>query len=210
MLRDTRLEKHLELSDVSKITKIRTEFLVSIEADDYSQLPSGATARGFIRNYSEYLDLNPGHVLAIFRRDFLENQQGQIVPRGVAEPLGKPNVWTPKSTVIAIVVCIFLLFGIYITYQYRILTGPPPLEVSEPSQNLTVMEDSLVVSGSTDPESTIAINGQLVALDKGGTFSLRVPLELGPNTITITATSKSGRKTEEFRTVNLTLEPENP
>ena len=208
MLRDKRLEKKLELSDVSRVTKIRPEFLIHIENDDYGRIPSGATARGFIRNYSEYLGLNPSHILAVFRRDFIENQQGQIVPRGVAEPVGKTNFWTPKTTVIALVACVFAIFGGYVAYQYRILTGPPPLKISTPNtQVLTTQENTLVIAGVTDPEATISVNGELVALEKGGNFSLRVPLTVGENKITVTATSKSGRKTDNIIQVNLTPNP---
>lgn len=207
MLRDRRLEKKLELTDVTRVTKIRPEFLTSIENDDYSRLPSGATARGFISNYAQFLGLNPHHVLAVFRRDFLENQQGQIVPRGVAEPVSKTNFWTPKTTVIALVACVFVVFGAYLIYQYRILTGPPPLKVSFPTEQFTTSENSVVVSGVTDPEATISINGELVALEKGGTFSLRVPLIPGNNDIKLVATSKSGRITELIRRVNLTSTP---
>ncbi len=207
MLRDARIAKKLEFSDVSHTTKIRPEFLASIEADEYVSLLSGATARGFIRNYSEYLGLDANHVLAVFRRDFIENQQGQIVPRGIAEPVGKTSFWTPKSTIIALVSGIFVVFSLYLIYQYRVLTGPPPLRLISPTANQTVDIDSLVISGSTDPEATISINGQLVALDKGGTFTLRVPLKVGENQLSIIATSKSGRKSEITRTVTLTTAP---
>src|SRR5512135_781027 len=113
VLKDARLSKKQELSDVSRVTKIRTHFLESIEADDFKELPSGTVARGFIRNYSEFLGLNPDYVLAIFRRDFVENQLGRIVPRGMVEPVEKQNFWTPRSTIIAVVTAIFVLFAAY-------------------------------------------------------------------------------------------------
>ena len=204
ILQSARLAKKIDIYDASKITKIRPQFIVSIEADDYSQLPSGATARGFIRNYSEFLNLNPEHVLAVFRRDFLENQSGQIVPRGVAEPVGKPNFWTPKMTVIACVVLVFTILGGYLVYEYRILTGPPELSIDEPKGDIQTSNDSIEVSGSTDPQATISVNGQLVALDKGGIFSVRIPLHSGDNKIEIISTGKSGRTTTQTRSVKLT------
>ncbi len=204
MLQLARNGKKLELEDVSEITKIRPQFLSAIEADNYRLLPSGAVAKGFIRNYSEFLGLNPAQVLAIFRRDFVENQAGQIVPRGFVEPVSKQAVWTPRTTVIAIVSLILTLFTFYLVYQYRILTGPPKLQISQSAPVKTTSESSYEISGITDPEATISVNGQLVVLDKGGQFYFRVPLADGENLVTITATSKSGKTTILNRKVTYT------
>jgi len=203
ILQAARLNKKLEFEDISRITKIRAAFLQAIEADDYSRLPSGATAKGFIRNYAKFLGLDPVHVLAVFRRDFVENQAGQIVPRSVVEPAEKINFWTPKTTIIAMVVLIFTVLGGYLFYQYRLLTGPPFLRVDTPPDNSITAEVTTEVSGVTDPEATISVNGRLVALDKGGTFFLRLPLQPGENSISVTATSKSGRTSSVTRLVTL-------
>jgi len=201
ILQIARHQKQLDLGEVSRITKIRPEFLNLIETDDYGKLPSGTVARGFIRNYSEFLDLNPSQLLAIFRRDFVENHQGQIVPRGMVEPVDKPGFWTPKTTLFAGLAVIFTLFAAYLIFQYRVLTGPPPLELSKPPANAQILEDSVEVVGSTDPESTISINGQLVALEKGGRFIFRVTLAPGVNNLTIVATNKFNRTSTITRQV---------
>lgn len=207
ILQEARASLKMDVAEVSRITKIRPSFINSIEEDNYIQLPNGATARGFIRNYSQFLGLNPDRILASFRRDFVENQQGQIVPRGIADPVNTTSLWTPKTTISAIVILIFAFFGFYLVYQYRLLTGPPALRISQPSANQTVTSDSVEISGQTDPESTISVNSQLVALDKGGLFSVRFPLHAGSNKFTIIATSKSGRTSKIDRFVNLTSSP---
>ena len=202
ILQATRIHKRFDLDEVARITKIRPNFIQNIESDDYPSLPSGTVARGFIRNYAEFLGLNPEYILAIFRRDFLENQLGQIIPRGIAQPVARPNLWTPKTTVIFVVSLIFTLFGAYLFYQYRILTGPPPLRLLAPVVGLATDQATVEVEGLTDPEATISVNGELVALEKGGRFYLRVPLSPGSNHITITATAKSQKTTTITRTVD--------
>ncbi len=201
ILAAARKGKKLELEDVARITRIRPQFLALIETDDYSQLPSGATAHGFIRNYAEFLGLSADHILAAFRRDFVQNKLGQIVPRALADPVSQQMFWTPRTTLIAVVVMALTVFGGYLGYQYWILTGPPPLEVVEPIDGLQTDQDTVVVSGSTDPEATISVGGQLVALDKGGQFSFRLPLNEGENTVQVTATSKFGKITTLTRKV---------
>ena len=207
ILQEARVAKKIAIEDVARVTKIRSTFLTSIEADDYSRLANSAVSKGFIKNYSEFLGLNPNSIIAVFRRDFGENQSGQIVPRSMVEPVNKVSLWTPKTTIIVSVAMVFVLFAGYLIYQYLVLTGPPPLRVDFPQKNISVLEDSIEVTGLTDPEATIAVNGNLVALDKGGQFFVRIPLSLGVNQITITATSKSQKSTSISRTVTLTSEP---
>ncbi len=203
ILQSARKNKKLELEDVARITKIRTQFLALIEADNYSGLPSGTVAKGFIRNYSEFLQLVPENVLATFRRDFVENKLGQIVPRALADPVSQQASWTPRATIIAVVVLVFTVFGGYLARQYWILIGPPTLEIINPKDGQVSSESAILIEGETDPEATISIEGQLVALDKGGQFSFRVPLISGENNISIVATSKSGKTTTLTRRVLL-------
>ena len=109
ILHESRLAQKLDLEDIARITKIRSQALRIIEADDYSHLPDSTVAKGFIRNYAKFLNLNPEHVLAVFRRDFIENKLGQIVPRGLADPVDRVSFWTPRTTILAAVSALFIL-----------------------------------------------------------------------------------------------------
>lgn len=203
VLQAVRIQKKQDLVDVARITRIRTQYLEALELDDYRKLPSGTVAKGFIKNYSEFLGLNPEHILAIFRRDFVENQQGQIIPRGMSSPVGNTSLWTPKTTIIAVMSTILTVFAAYLIYQYHILTGPPPLSVTLPFDNFVTSETTVEVSGVTDPEATLSINDQLVILEKGGRFAFRVPITSGENTLLIVASSKSGKMSTVNRKVVL-------
>ena len=203
ILQAARLAKRFEYEDVARITKIRPNFLAAIEADDYTKLPSGTVARGFIRNYCEFLGLPPDTLLAVFRRDFIENSLGRIVPRGMADPVAKPGIWTPKTTIIALMVFVFTLFGAYLVYQYRVLTGPPSLVLTSPADRLATSEVNVEIIGTTDPDASLSVNGQLQSLDKGGRFYFRIPLVPGENKLDVAATAKSGKTTTLTRTVIL-------
>ena len=52
----------------------------------------------------------------------------------------------------------------------------------------------LVIHGATDPKATVMIQGQAVMVRKDGTFSLRLALPEGTQTITIDVTSPDGRQ----------------
>ncbi len=53
----------------------------------------------------------------------------------------------------------------------------------------------LVIHGATEPRATVTIQGQPVAVRKDGTFSLRLALPDGTQTITIEVVSPDGRQT---------------
>jgi cytoskeletal protein RodZ len=207
ILQQSRSARKLEVAEVARITRIRSQYLIALEADDYSQLPSATVAKGFIRNYGQFLGLNAIYLSAVFRRDFAENPQGQIVPRGMVEPVSKTTLWSPKSTIIALVTLLFTLFGSYLTYQYIQLLGPPFLEVTSPLMDTVTDQDTIQITGRTDPEATILVNDQSLVLDKGGQFSVRIPLNPGDNLVTVIATSKTGKITSQSRKVTLTLPP---
>jgi transcriptional regulator with XRE-family HTH domain len=65
-LRAAREARGLLLDEVERITRIRAKFLAAFEADDFSGLPSETQARGFLRNYAEYLGLDAAELLSKF------------------------------------------------------------------------------------------------------------------------------------------------
>ncbi len=57
-LKQTRESKHVTLEKVFEATRIRVPYLQALESDDLSAMPSPVQARGYLRNYAEYLGLN--------------------------------------------------------------------------------------------------------------------------------------------------------
>ena len=58
-LRDVRTRRGLSLDDVSRITKIPTKFLKSIEDEDIARLPARVYVQGFIKNIATLYKLDP-------------------------------------------------------------------------------------------------------------------------------------------------------
>src|SRR5678815_4982016 len=57
-LKIEREEQRLTLEKVFEATRIRVPYLQALEADDLSVLPSPVQARGYLRNYAEFLGLD--------------------------------------------------------------------------------------------------------------------------------------------------------
>jgi cytoskeleton protein RodZ len=62
-LKAVREEKNLSLEKVFQATRIRVNYLRALEDDDLSVMPSPVQARGYLRNYAEYLGLDLDRIL---------------------------------------------------------------------------------------------------------------------------------------------------
>ena len=93
---------------------------------------------------------------------------------------------------------------------FIISTKAPTLNVTSPADNLITNDDTVTVSGTTEPGTTyvtiksVTVNGKAVSVDSsGGSFSTEVTLTEGSNTITVVATDSAGNATTVRRTVTL-------
>jgi len=63
---EARLARNLTLDEAARMTKIRPSRLAEIEADDFSQFPSLAYAKGFLQIYGKFLDVDVAPYLEAF------------------------------------------------------------------------------------------------------------------------------------------------
>jgi|SRR3989344_2240309 len=202
ILKKERLAQNLDLTQIATNTRIQLKFLQSLEEDAYHQLPSATIARGFIRNYGQALGLNPNTLLALFRRDFIEDKSGQIIPRGIVKPLtDSPVSWTPNHTLAASAAVILILLSVYLYREYMIFISPPPIKIEAPQQNAEIKGNSAEIVGKTDPETQVLINGEEIKISSSGQFKFIISLVPGENEITIKVTDKRGKVNTIQRTI---------
>lgn len=204
LLQEARLAKELSLTDVERVTKIREKFLVSIEADEFCALPSLSYAKGFIRNYAQYLGISSELAMAFFRRQTEESSRSSLLPKGVSDPLNTPMFQlTPGRFIGLLVVGLFAVFLTYFIGQYRTISTLPQLTVLSPIDQAIVTTGRVVVEGKTDSDATVTIDGISTIVRDDGRFYEQVPIERGVNKLTIIATSKFGKSTTVIREVGL-------
>jgi len=63
LLRERREALGLNLADVEAGTRIRQKYLAALESDEWHLLPGEVVGRGFLRNYTRFLDLDADAVL---------------------------------------------------------------------------------------------------------------------------------------------------
>jgi len=90
-LKTIREEKNLTLEKVFEATRIRVTYLRALEDDDLSSMPSPVQARGYLRNYAEYLGLDIDQIL-----EELRSQQPNEEIVGPADLSPQPTTPTPE------------------------------------------------------------------------------------------------------------------
>lgn len=191
MLKEARTAKNFSLGDVEKTTKIRAKFLEAIEKDDYGALPSIQYAKGFVKNYSDFLGLNSRHILAFFRRQTEEVTRTSLLPKGVSEPLN-PTFFrlTPGRFLAILVTSCISVFILYFGLQYLRLNHPPSLVITAPTNHQVYTQQRIDVLGMTDSDATVTINGVGVLVRSDGKFFDQLQLTPGVNKITVIAVSR--------------------
>ena len=74
-LREARIRRGIGLDRVEAATRIRTRYLEAIEDDRWEELPAEAYAKGFLRTYASYLELDPQQYLAAYRENRREVEE---------------------------------------------------------------------------------------------------------------------------------------
>lgn len=201
IIKNARIRKKLTRLQLAKKTKINPKYLKALENNDFANLPEAAFVKGFIRNYANAVSLDPEQVLAIFRRDYDQDVKGQVVPRGLVQTTTEKRLlWTPKTTMIAVVVLLTVGFASYFLYQYQLLAGAPPLEIESPKEQEKV-KATITVTGKTDSQATVTINNQQVWVNPDGSFSQSLILPEGTRTIIVHSESRSGKIRSVQRTI---------
>jgi len=204
ILRRARDEKGLTLDHIEEKIKIRKKFLQALEENAWNKLPSLPYIKGFLRNYSSFLNLNADEMLAVFRRQYLFEEKDELIPESISNPVNKPIIRLSPQRIFLFVTVIFLLiFFINLARQYRAISNPPMLSVEQPNEGEILTSQDLEVRGKTDPDAVIEINNKKITINDKGEFSATFQLQPGINTIIIESVSKHGKKRTVTRTVSV-------
>jgi hypothetical protein len=120
-LRHEREKKSIPLETVSQVTRITKEKLEALERDDFKAISAPVFVRGFLRNYANFLGLDPGDVIARYESqiDLL-----QVAPK-VTEPT--PSVVKDETLVKKYLAFLgVLIIGVAIAFYFFQKSSVPP------------------------------------------------------------------------------------
>lgn len=190
-LKTSRLEQGFSLSDITKSTGIQKKYLEILENGDYLALPGDIYVRNWLKLYGKFLNLNISELLVDYK---LEKSVGQ---KFVSLPTKKPKKIYKflgplflKKALIAFL--IFIVFA-YLAWEINNIVSPPEVVINQPQNNTKTTDSVIFVSGKTEKEIQLNINGELVLLDAQGNFNKEVNLSVGLNNLVINAKKKHSK-----------------
>ncbi|AEB99810.1 helix-turn-helix domain-containing protein [Selenomonas sputigena] len=77
LLRRERERQNLSIKDIEKATSIRALYIDAIEKGEYKTLPGEVYAKGFVRNYANYLKLNANEIVNAFNEEMHPQEELQ-------------------------------------------------------------------------------------------------------------------------------------
>lgn len=205
--KEKRLEKGLTIEEISDLTKIKSVFLTAIEDGEYKKLPSQAYAQGFVKNYAKFLEMPEKETLAIFKREFDEEQIYKVLPSNFSEKKNFSLVSLRKKQTGIFIFFILLSLILYIFIQYRSFFFNPYLEVSKPLNNFKSNSSEVEVMGKTDLDNVVFVNEYPVNVDSNGNFRKVISLFPGKNQIEIKSVNKFNKETLTTREIDVLPNP---
>lgn len=203
-LRRKREEGNLSLKKISDELGIKNEYLDSLEKGNYKDLPPQVYVRGFIKSYAGYLGIDGGQLVKIYNREmsFLQKDGREEKENFSKSRFSDYLVVTPKLVTIAVSLFVIVMFGYYFLRQINSFNSKPYLLVESPVSDQIVKEKDITVSGKTEADAILKINGQDVSVNGDGVFSQKISLSEGRNMLVIEAWNRFNKsEKKEFNIV---------
>lgn len=199
ILKSARINKEISLTKLENLTKIKREFILKIEKEEWDKLPEFPVVSGFVKNLASALDLSVENTAAILRRDY-PPRKVSVNPK---PDVGDKFTWSPKLTfAVGVGFLIILVLG-YLGFEYQKFLKPPELEIYSPKENELVVDKKIKVSGKTTTDVSLTINNQPIILDQDGGFIIELEIDDKTNKLTFKAVSRSGKTTEVSRNISV-------
>lgn len=202
-LKSLRENTGISLEELSDKTKINRSYLEALEECDFSKLNiSSLYLKNFIKKYVQTLGSDPRPYLDQFADEEVSSKKEKL---RVAAPSQQRHAFQLSDIPNAIRFAVFGLIVVgllsYLGLHVHNILKPPHLLVANPADGFISKENSIIITGSADPETKIMVNDVQIPNDEQGNFSEAITLTPGINTLTIKAENKHGRIAKDTRHV---------
>ncbi len=171
-LQRERQERGISLEEVANSTRIRTLYLEKIEDEEFTQLPSIPILRGFIRSYSNYINVDEDVVVRHFNRQVgsdTEDIDNDLATKIVFDPILNSNQQSGLLMPIAAVLLFIIASGAVLwfvrgkTERYGKLGGFTDRIKAAAIPAISKLNGNKNGSGLSNVDGTENINGDAIS-----------------------------------------------
>jgi cytoskeletal protein RodZ len=217
---EARVARGLTLDEAARLTKIRPSRLAEIEAEDFSQFPSLAYAKGFLLIYGKFLDIDVTPYLEAFEGsenvtiDGYSYLQESAPPKPVRTPVVRRRVSSERRSVTPVVIgAIVLIVGFFlmklILNIQRIAPRRPPAAQAQAQMSAppTARAQMPAATAPSAPAAVAPVKGTETNAGKVGSASSVAPSQAAtarpaaasPSAAAVAVANRSPAKEPEIR-----------
>jgi cytoskeleton protein RodZ len=153
MLREARMRKRIDMTEVESATKIRGKYLRALENEEWDLLPGPTFVKTFLRTYAEYLGLDPRLLVEEYRQRYERPSTQDLTPFAASRGRGRARRrrMAGMGPIFVIVGCVAVLLGaLYALGRFGEDDSepPPPNQVREEEPAATPEAE-----GGSEPET---------------------------------------------------------
>ena len=207
---EARRTRNLTLDEAARLTKIRPSRLAEIEADDFSQFPSLAYAKGFLLIYGKFLDVDVTPYLEAFEGsenvtvDGYSYLQDNPAPKPARAPIiPKPtNRGSLAPFVIGVVVLLigFSFMKLILNLQRITPRGEAKNQAAQATPSASPVPSGTIIARHAEPveKTPTKAAGAAFPIASAPTVPTRTPV-VASNPAAVTAASPAPTKEPEVR-----------
>ncbi|CAN5850502.1 hypothetical protein BH23CHL8_BH23CHL8_10370 [soil metagenome] len=212
ILQTARERKGVDLIRAERETKIRARHLMALESGDLDDMPAPVYAKGFLRNYSRYLELDPDEMLSRWRREVDQPRSAEAVkmappPQPITAPRHGLKLTSGLLVALALAVVVTGFLG-YVGLQLVRFSQNPEVALRGPTVRWLAPGDTrIVLTGTGSARSRITASGsddlvRTTTADSAGAWAVELPVSKGRNDFNIVSTDpETGRDSDPLQVI---------
>jgi cytoskeleton protein RodZ len=111
-LREARMRRRIDMSEVEAATKIRAKYLRALESEEWQLLPGPTFVKTFLRTYADYLGLDSRLIVEEYKQRFERPQGIELTPLNLRRQARRRRIAPRFGPGLVVIVGVIALLGV--------------------------------------------------------------------------------------------------
>jgi len=197
-----RYRQGYSIEDLAFKISIRPEYLEAIELDKYNEVIPNNEVKGIIKKICYVLNLKYYRVLNLYEKEKFNHINIYDKENYISHKVKNLSINNKLFKEIGLFIVAILIIS-YISYQIYFFIKIPKVILTNTDEIEYVENEEYSLTGKTDPNSQLTLNGQRVKINTDGEFDFKLNLNKGTNTFKFVINKNNRSKTTILKKVYL-------
>jgi len=204
-LRGLREQAGMSMEGVAREMKTSSRHVRALEQGDWHAFSAKVYAQGAVRQMTKALQIaEPDALVILCAREWdiaygIRGDTNHRTPRAVARP--RRFMVTPRRMGAGAAVGMAVLLIVFLGARLLAFTAAPGLTIQRPADQGLFDAPIVRVTGKTEKESSLTVNGRELTLDEQGNFDEEIELQSGANELHFISRNRFGKTQTAVRNI---------